>query len=236
LETLQLRSVTKKYATVTALDNVSLDVEEGDFIALLGPNGAGKTSIIRILMNFTEPTSGEAFINGISCKEPQARAQVGYLPENVKIPTFLTGLQYLERHAELNGMVKSKSKIEIDKVLEIVGMSDRKKHRTGTYSKGMYQRIGLAAALLNSPKILILDEPVNGLDPIGIREFRLILERLKADKITLLLNSHILSEVERLCNTAVIINKGIVVVKDRITNLVRDGESLEDVFIRAVGK
>jgi ABC-2 type transport system ATP-binding protein len=98
----------------------------------------------------------------------------------------------------------------------------------------MYQRIGLAAALLCSPKILILDEPTNGLDPIGIREFRTILERLKIDKVTLLLNSHILSEVERICTTAAIMNKGRILVKDQIPNLIKDGESLEDVFVRVV--
>ena len=114
-------------------------------------------------------------------------------------------------------------------------MKDGARHTAATYSKGMLQRIGLAAALIGSPRVLILDEPTTGLDPMGIREFRQILERLKLDRITMLLNSHILSEVEKLCSTAAILDKGILVVKDSIANLVRGGETLEDAFMRGVG-
>lgn len=231
---IQLESIVKRYPSVTALDDVSLTIEEGEFFALLGPNGAGKTSIIRILLDFTRPTSGRAFIGGIACSEPLARSGIGYLPENLRIPLFLSGRDFLKRHALLCRLEGKEGITAIDKVLEVVGMKDRAADRTGTYSKGMYQRIGLAAALLCSPKVLILDEPTNGLDPIGIREFRMIFEKLRMDKITLLLNSHILSEVERLCTTAAIMNKGKILVKDEIKNLISDGESLEDVFVRVV--
>ena len=229
-----MQSIVKRYASVTALDNVSLTIEEGEFFALLGPNGAGKTSIIRILLDFSRPTSGRAFIGGIPVSESYAREKIGYLPENLRIPSFLSGKEFLKRNALLCKLDGKERDIAIDRVLDIVGMKDRAGDRTGTYSKGMYQRIGLSAALLCSPKILILDEPTNGLDPIGIREFRTILERLKIDKVTLLLNSHILSEVERICTTAAIMNKGKILVKDQISSLIKDGESLEDVFIRVV--
>lgn len=231
---IELQSIVKRYASVTALDNVSLTIEEGEFFALLGPNGAGKTSIIRILLDFSRPTSGRAFIGGIPVSESYAREKIGYLPENLRIPSFLSGKEFLKRNALLCKLDGKERDIAIDRVLDIVGMKDRAGDRTGTYSKGMYQRIGLSAALLCSPKILILDEPTNGLDPIGIREFRTILERLKIDKVTLLLNSHILSEVERICTTAAIMNKGKILVKDQISSLIKDGESLEDVFIRVV--
>ncbi len=148
---------------------------------------------------------------------------------------FLSGREFLKRHASLCKLTQTEGGLAIDRVLEVVGMKERANDRTSSYSKGMYQRIGLAAALLCMPKLLILDEPTNGLDPIGIREFRAILENLKIDKVTLLLNSHILSEVERLCTTAAIMNKGRILVKDEITNLIKDGESLEDVFVRVVG-
>lgn len=234
MSTIKLQSVVKRYASITALNGVSLEIEQGEFFALLGPNGAGKTSIIRVLLDFTQPTSGQAFLGRIPSTDPSARNGVGYLPENLRIPSFLTGKEYLKRNGELYNMSGKELDTTIDRVLDLTGMKERGRDRTGTYSKGMYQRIGLAAALLCSPKILILDEPTNGLDPIGIREFRMILERLKVDKITLLLNSHILSEVERLCTSAAIMNKGMILVKDAINNLIKDGESLEDVFIRVV--
>lgn len=232
---IELQSIIKNYPSVAALNDVTLTINEGEFFALLGPNGAGKTSIIRILLDFTRPSSGQAFIGGIPCSDPSARLRVGYLPENLSIPSFLSGREFLKRHASLCKLTVKESSLAVDRVLEVVGMKERANDRTGAYSKGMYQRIGLAAALLCTPKLLILDEPTNGLDPIGIREFRIILEKLKIDKVTLLLNSHILSEVERLCTTAAIMNKGRILVKDEIANLIKDGESLEDVFVRVVG-
>jgi ABC-2 type transport system ATP-binding protein len=231
---ISLKSIVKKYGKVTALNDVSLEIESGESFALLGPNGAGKTTIIRVLLGFTKQDAGTASINGISCSDVEARGGIGYLPENLRIPPFLSGREFLKRNAELFQMTKGETDKAIDNVLEITGMKDRANDRTSNYSKGMFQRIGLAASLLNTPKLLILDEPTNGLDPIGMREFRLILERLKVDKITILLNSHILSEVERICSSAAIMNKGSIVVKDTIENLIRDGESLEDVFIRVV--
>ncbi len=231
---ISLKSIVKKFGKVVALNNVSLDIASGESFALLGPNGAGKTSIIRILLGFTKQDAGTASINGISCSDIESRRGIGYLPENLRIPPFLSGREFLKRNAELFQMTRMEADKAIDNVLEITGMKERASERTANYSKGMFQRIGLAASLLNAPKLLILDEPTNGLDPIGMREFRLILERLKVDKVTILLNSHILSEVERICSSAAIMNKGSIVVKDTIENLVRDGESLEDVFVRVV--
>jgi ABC-2 type transport system ATP-binding protein len=233
---IELRNVTKKYETITALQNVSLKIKEGEFFALLGPNGAGKTTILRVLLDFTHPTSGEAFINGISSRNPEARKNIGYLPENLAMPKWISGYDYIMRHALLYGMDRQHAHQATDRVIETVGMKGRERHTVSTYSKGMCQRIGLAAALVASPKIIILDEPGNGLDPIGTREFRLILEDLKNRGVTLLLNSHILSEVEKICTSAAIVNKGQIVVQDTIANLVREGESLEDVFIRVTGK
>jgi ABC-2 type transport system ATP-binding protein len=233
---IELKDVTKNYGTITALQNVNLKVKEGEFFALLGPNGAGKTTILRILLDFTHPTSGEAFINGVPCTNPDARRNIGYLPENLAIPKWINGYDYLMRHALLYGMDKNTAHQAIERAIETVGMKGRERHTVGTYSKGMVQRIGLASVLVASPRIIILDEPVNGLDPIGIREFRIILEDLKNRGVTLLLNSHILSEVEKICTSAAIVNKGRIVIQDTIANLVKDGESLEDIFIRVTGR
>jgi len=233
---IQLRSIRKRYGTLTVLDNVSFEVSAGDFFALLGPNGAGKTTIIRILLDFTRADSGEALIKGISSRLPAARKGIGYLPENINLPAYLSGREYLRRHAILSDLSGKEAEVAIDRVLETVGMKSRQRSRCGTYSKGMIQRMGLAASLIASPKLLILDEPTNGLDPIGICEFRMILENLKGQGITLFLNSHILSEVERICDTAAIMDKGCLLVKDKISNLMHEGESLEDVFIRLINR
>jgi ABC-2 type transport system ATP-binding protein len=234
IKLIQLRSIRKRYGTLTVLDNVSFEVSSGDFFALLGPNGAGKTTIIRILLDFTRADSGEALIKGISSRLPAARKGIGYLPENINLPAYLSGREYLRRHALLSDLRGKEAEVAIDRVLETVGMKSRQRSRCGTYSKGMIQRMGLAASLIASPELLILDEPTNGLDPIGICEFRMILENLKGQGITLFLNSHILSEVERICDTAAIMDKGCLLVKDEISSLMHEGESLEDVFIRLI--
>ncbi len=231
---IELRSVGKRYGAVRALHDVSFTVAEGEFFALLGPNGAGKTTIIRILLDFTRPTSGSAWVNGLPSTDARARGSIGYLPENMQLPPYLSGRSFLKRQAGLGGCSGKQCGIAIDRLIDLVGMSDKARQAAGTYSKGMLQRIGLAAALLGSPRILILDEPTTGLDPVGIREFRQVLERVKVDRVTVLLNSHILSEVEKLCSTAAILNKGSIVVKDSIAGLLRDGETLEDVFVRNV--
>jgi ABC-2 type transport system ATP-binding protein len=231
---IELRNIEKKYGGATVLSDVSLTVAEGDFFALLGPNGAGKTTIIRILLDFTRASSGSAWIGGRSTTEVGVRSQIGYLPENMQIPSYVSGASFIKRQAALGGLSGKACDREVDRLVELVGMSQKARQTSGTYSKGMLQRIGLAAALIGSPKLLILDEPTNGLDPIGIREFRGILERIRHDRVTLLLNSHILSEVEKLCGTAAILDKGRVVVKGPIAGLVREGETLEDVFVRNV--
>jgi len=233
---IQFRSISKRYGTMTVLENVSFEISAGDFFALLGPNGAGKTTIIRILLDFARADSGEVLIKGISSRLPSARKGIGYLPENLNLPAYLSGREYLRRHARLSDLYGKEAEKAIDQALETVGMKSRQRSRCGTYSKGMMQRIGLAASLIASPQILILDEPTNGLDPIGIREFRMILENLKGQGVTLFLNSHILSEVERICNTAAIIDKGSLLIKDEISNLLHEGESLEDVFIRLINR
>jgi ABC-2 type transport system ATP-binding protein len=146
----------------------------------------------------------------------------------------MTGWEFLKRSGEMCGLSGSQLKKEIADLLEKTGMTQKKNVKAGSYSKGMTQRIGLAAALLNKPQLLILDEPITGLDPIGIREIRQILEDLRTDKITVILNSHLLSEVEKICDTVAIISKGTILVKDSIQKIIGDDETLEDVFVRFV--
>jgi ABC-2 type transport system ATP-binding protein len=229
-------SVIKKFGTVTAVDNITSRVETGEYFALLGPNGAGKTTVVRMLLGFIKPTSGSITIDGIPVFNPEARKRVGYLAEHHLIPSYLSGLEYLRRHAALIGLAGKDGLVEVDRLLEVVSMKGREKEKSSAYSKGMKQRIGLAAALLGHPKLLILDEPVTGLDPIGIRDVRTILEDLRDHGVTVFLNSHFLSEVEKTCRTLAIMNKGKILVKDSIRSIIEDGETLEDVFIKYAQK
>jgi len=233
MEMIRFDSVVKKYGRLTALDNVSISINEGEYVALLGPNGAGKTTLIRILLDFTRADSGSVTIKGIFSRSPEARRQIGYVAENLRIPPYLSGMQYLKRQVQFYDLDDAPGKT-IEEVLKKVGMKERSRDKTGNYSKGMLQRIGLAAALLVKPKLLILDEPTAGLDPLGIRELRELLENLRSTGLTLMLNSHLLSEVEKLCDSAAIMDKGGILVKDTIPSLVREGETLEDVFVRFV--
>jgi ABC-2 type transport system ATP-binding protein len=231
---IELHEVTKRYGSLTAVDRISFSVAKGEYFSLLGPNGAGKTTIVKMLLDFTRPTSGTLSVNGISSKDPACRTAVGYLAENPRIPPNLTGWQYLHRCAELLGMRRSEATEQSGKIVELIGMKGREHTKASTYSRGMIQRFGLGAALTGNPKLLILDEPTSGLDPIGIREIRQLLESLKHQGMTILLNSHLLSEVEKICDTAAIINSGKLLLKDSISSIIQDGETLEDVFVRLV--
>ncbi|HUN56367.1 MAG TPA: ABC transporter ATP-binding protein [Smithella sp.] len=231
---IELNAVTKLYGTLAAVDNVSFSVKAGEYFALLGPNGAGKTTIVKMLLDFTPPSSGALSLNGFASTNAASRAAVGYLAENHHIPPYLSGWQYLERCAQLLDIKPSYVPDQCRRIVEQIGMQGREHSKAETYSKGMIQRFGLGAALIGEPKLLILDEPTSGLDPIGIREIRLILESFKCQGMTIFLNSHLLSEVEKICDNAAIINQGKLLVKDTIAALVKDGDTLEDVFVRLV--
>lgn len=231
---IELKNVTKRYDSFTAVDNVSFSVKAGECFALLGPNGAGKTTIVKMLLDFTRPTSGSLLLGGIPCTDAECRASLGYLAENHHIPSCLSGWQYLLRCAELLDLSRSDAMDQCRRIVEQIGMQGREHATVGTYSKGMIQRFGLGAALMKNPKLLILDEPTAGLDPIGIRELRELLESLKSQGMTIFLNSHLLSEVEKICDTAAIINRGTLLVKDAISAIVKDGDTLEDLFVRLV--
>jgi len=231
---IELKNVTKRYDSLTAVDDVSFSVKAGEYFALLGPNGAGKTTIVKMLLDFTRPTLGNLSIASIPSTQAACRAAIGYLAENHHIPASLSGWHYLLRCAELLDINRSEAVDQCRRIVELIGMQGREHTKAGTYSKGMIQRFGLGAALVGNPKLLILDEPTSGLDPIGIRETRQLLESLKDQGMTIFLNSHLLSEVEKICDTAAIIHRGKLLVKDAIPAIVKDGEILEDVFVRLV--
>jgi ABC-2 type transport system ATP-binding protein len=229
-----LDSVTKKFGAFAAVDNVSYTIKKGESFALLGPNGAGKTTIVRMILDFIKPSFGGITINGQPASDPESRTHIGYIAEEHMIPPYLSGFEYLSRHASLIGLSGNDARNEVHRVLEVVSMKGPERKKSAAYSKGMKQRIGLGAALLGQPELLILDEPVTGLDPIGIRDFRKILENLREKGVTVILNSHLLSEVEKTCETAAIMYKGKILIKDSINAIMKNHETLEDVFVRYI--
>jgi ABC-2 type transport system ATP-binding protein len=230
MRTVEVHNMTKIYRAgfqknrVTALKNFSLSVEGGNIFGLLGPNGAGKTTLIKILLGITFPTDGEAKILGQSIYDFQVRKQIGYLPENHRFPSYLTGEQLLRLVAELTGYDRKNINIRIDELLELVKMYRWKKTKIKKYSKGMMQRIGLAQALINDPDLIFLDEPTDGVDPIGRKEIRDMLSELKSQGKTIFVNSHLLSEVELISDRVAILNKGELITEGTVEDITTNKE------------
>jgi len=205
---------------VTAVSNLTLRVPPGVKFGLLGPNGAGKTTFVKMLLSAVNPTSGAAAIFGRDTRDPEARRPVGYLPENHRFPTYLTGSGLLEFYAALSGLEEPRRRKRSAELLDLVGLKDWGDVRIKKYSKGMLQRLGLAQALMHKPRLLVLDEPTDGVDPVGRRDIRQILNHLTDTGVTVFINSHLLSEVESFCEYVAILNKGRLALEGKISSLV----------------
>ena len=192
----------------SALTDVTFEVRRGEIFGLLGPNGAGKTTFIKILLGIIGKTSGQAWMLGHNAGSRAGRQQVGYLPEQLRIPQHMTGYTALEYYGNLSGVSTSVIRKKRPELLKLVGLFERGGDPVKKYSKGMRQRLGLAQALLHDPKLLVLDEPTDGLDPGARAEMRQIIRRLCDDGVTIFLNSHILQEVELICGRVAILHKG----------------------------
>jgi ABC-2 type transport system ATP-binding protein len=220
---------------VDAVKKVSFSVQEGEIFGLLGPNGAGKTTTIKTMMGLIRPSSGKIQLSGIDSSNPNARASVGYLPENPYFHEYLNPLELLTFHGKLAGMSTASIRERRELLIEKVGLKDAAKRPLRKFSKGMLQRIGVALALISDPKILILDEPMSGLDPVGRRFMVDLMSDLNRQGKTILFSSHILSDVERLCRRVVILNKGEVAAQGSIEELLKDEKDIstfEDLFMR----
>ncbi len=193
---------------IVALDNVTLTVKQGEIFALLGPNGAGKTTFLKVLLGLTQPTTGTVSIAGLAPSDPQSRQKVGYLPENHRFPGYLTGLGFLEFTGRLYGLSEVEIDSRVDYLLKLVGMEKWVDTKLKKYSKGMSQRIGLAQALVGDPELLLLDEPTDGVDPVGKVEIRQVLEKMRDEGKTIVLSSHLLAEVETMADRVAILSKG----------------------------
>ncbi len=216
IETLNL---TKHYGHKVGCTDICLRVPRGQIFGFLGPNGAGKSTLVKTLMGLLFPTSGEARLLGKPLGDIGVRTKIGFLPENFRYHDWLTFRQLLDFHASLYGMSNADKKHRIPQVIDKVGLSGREGQKIRTYSKGMQQRVGLACALLPDPDLLFLDEPTSALDPLGRRDVREILVELRASGKTIFLNSHLLSEVEMICDTVAFIKQGTIIRQGTLDEL-----------------
>ena len=228
---IDLHHVEKIYkGKVHALRGVEMQVHPGEIFGLLGPNGAGKSTLVKIMMTVVRPTriSGTLLGNPVSHKPTLRR--VGYLPEHHRFPTYLTGRQTLEFYAALARVDKATRRKRCDELLKTVGMAEWADKKVGSYSKGMMQRVGLAQALMNEPELVLLDEPTDGVDPIGRREIRDLLVQLRDQGKTIFINSHLLSELEMVCNRVAILVQGKIVQQGTIDELTAESRRYEIVI------
>jgi len=209
----------KVFGDKVAVDDFSLQVPRGEVFGFLGPNGAGKTTSVKMLLGLIAPTAGSASILGRPIGQRAVLAKVGFLPEHFRFHEWLRAGEFLDLHGRLHGMEKAKLAAAIPRLLELVGLERRANTRLSAFSKGMLQRIGLAQALLNDPELVFLDEPTSGLDPLGRRLVRDIIKGLRQEKITVFLNSHLLSEIELTCDRVAFIREGSIVRVARLDEL-----------------
>jgi len=226
------RALTKRYGEVTAVDDVTFSLRAGTVTGYLGPNGAGKTTTLRLLLGLAEPTAGEALVFGRRYRElEQPARRVGAVLESGDFHPARSGRDHLRMLALAAGLPPGR----VEEVLGQVDLTGAAKRRVKTYSLGMRQRLGLAAALLGDPQLLILDEPANGLDPAGVRWLRTFLQKLAAQGRTVLVSSHVLAEVAQTVDHVVIIDRGRLLARGRLDELTSNGQTLEDIYLELTG-
>ncbi|MHB1004597.1 MAG: ABC transporter ATP-binding protein [Chloroflexota bacterium] len=224
---IETQALRKAFGRKVAVDSLTLSVGRGEVFGFLGPNGAGKTTAIKMLTGLARPTAGNALILGRPVGDVDARRHIGFLPELFRFHDWLRADEFLNWHGELYGMAAAKRQARIPVVLELVGLTDATHQRLSTFSKGMLQRVGIAQALLNEPALVFLDEPTSALDPIGRRDVRDLIKHLRSEGVTVFLNSHLLSEVELVCDRVAIIDHGRVLRQGALAELLTSQLEIE---------
>jgi len=229
---IEIKNLLKIYGEQKAVNNISFKIEKGEIVGFLGPNGAGKSTTMKIIAGYLPKTSGDAFVTGINVTdEPfEVKKKIGYLPEANALYYEMYVREYLGFISELHH-INGKTKQRIEEIIQLTGLTIESKKKIGQLSKGYKQRVGLAAALIHEPEVLILDEPTSGLDPNQIIEIREVIKQLGKNK-TVLFSSHILQEVEAICDRVIIINKGEIVADDTLTNLQKEKKDIHVVVVQ----
>ncbi len=223
---IELRGLVKEFAVglrgvkLRAVDGLDLAVAPGEIFGLLGPNGSGKSTTIKMLLGLLEPTAGEARVFGIPSARVEARRDVGYLPESPFFYRYLSGRELVRFYGQMCGLRGPELHARVASVLAAVGLSEAAERTVGTYSKGMLQRVGLAQAMVHNPRLLILDEPTAGVDPVGAAAISELILRLKAEGKTILITSHLLGQIEDICDRVAILDRGRLVVEGTVASLV----------------
>jgi ABC-2 type transport system ATP-binding protein len=220
---IETTELSKQYGSTTALAGLTMRVERGEVFGFLGPNGAGKTTAVKLLLGLARPTGGSGQLLGSPLGDRSARRRVGYLPELFRYQPWMRARDVLRLHCQLAGLDRGRWRDEIESALEVVGLHDRAADLVGRFSKGMQQRLGLGVALLGRPELVFLDEPTSALDPVGRVDVRSIITTARDHGTTVFLNSHLLTEVERVCDRVAIVDRGRIVAQGRIDELL--GES-----------
>ncbi len=218
---IETRDLRKAYGPIEALKGVSIRVEPGEIYGLLGQNGAGKSTLLKILLGIVRKSAGDAELLGAPAGTVSVRAKVGYLPEDHQFPGYHSAFSLMDFYGQLYGLSRNERRARIPEVLEIVGIRDRMDNRIRTYSKGMKQRLGIAQAIFHNPEVVFLDEPTDGVDPVGRREIRDLMSRLKGEGKTVFLNSHLLGEVELICDRVAILSKGELAKQGTVAELTK---------------
>jgi ABC-2 type transport system ATP-binding protein len=235
---LELKNVSKSYRSIPAVSNVSFVLKEGDVLGYLGPNGSGKSTTVKIVIGLIQPTKGKVFFEGRNIHDDLAsyRAQLGYVPEEAQVYTHLSGLEYLQLIGRLRGMQEAVIERKARELLQLLSLEAAQYSALSDYSKGMKQRVLIAAALLHDPKLIVFDEPLSGLDAISARLFKDLLVLLAREGKAILYISHVLEVVERICNRVIVLAKGRVVADAAPGDLTRLMElpTLESVFAQLV--
>lgn len=236
---IEIIGLEKDYRDVKALKGLNIKIEPGQVYGFCGPNGAGKTTTLKILVGLTYPTNGSAKINGLDVVDQgvQARKCIGYLPENYGLPRWDTPRKFLRYMGVLSGMEKSTTEKAISEIAEELGFTENLDRKINTLSKGNKQKVGIAQALIHDPEILLLDEPTTGLDPIGRNEVLSIMKSLSKKGKTVLFSTHILSDVEKICDNVGIINEGLLILEGRPEDIKRENgaKDLDELFLKVAG-
>jgi len=237
----KLRRVAKRYADIVAVDYIDLDVKYGEILGLLGPNGSGKSTTLKMILGLVKPESGSLNVLGIKAEDDPVAVKrlVGYVPESVRLYEFLTGLEYLDFVGDIYGLGASEKKARIEEYLEAMELEGREGDMISSYSQGMKQKITLISAFLHKPKLLLLDEPLSGLDPRSARIVKDLLRELKSQGVTTILSTHILEIAQAMCDRIAIMYEGRLLALGNIKELRKKarlpGSDLEDIFLKLTG-
>lgn len=234
MDLIQIDNISKSYGVEFSLENVSLNIQKGKIFALLGPNGAGKTTLVKLMLNLMHSDSGHISINGFDVNNKNSRQGVAFIAEKFTFFPFYTAKGVLEFFGKMKGIEGEELNSQVEAALERLQMTELTNRKLSRMSKGQMQRVGLASILIGKNDLIILDEPFSGLDPIGIRDLKDIIKELKAEGKTLFINSHILLEMEQICDEVAILNKGKLLFAGSVASVLEKEKSLDDFFYKMV--